>query len=228
MRARKPEIPEYSYKTRPGRPVVDPAMRRIAFGAGGISILVIVVALVWSGMKPGMMFGPIPVINPPPGPLRVAPADPGGLTVPGANEQIMSGQASAAPQLAPDAPGPALAQLQQAAGITPKAAPPAAAAPAPVAAPPSPAKASPPAATGTTQVQLAATVDQAGAKAEWSKLEVKMPGLLTGQTPIFMQAVVDGQTIWRLRLGGFADVPAARAFCAQVIAKGGGCTVAGF
>jgi hypothetical protein len=224
VRARKPEIPEYSYKTRPGRPVVDPAMRRIAFGAGGISVLVIVVALVWSGMKPGMMFGPIPVINPPPGPLRVVPADPGGLTVPGANEQIMSGAASATPQLAPDAPGPALAQLQQAAGIS---APPAPPAPPPAVAPP-PATAPAPAVTGTTQVQLAATVDQAGAKAEWSKLEVKMPGLLTGQTPIFMQAVVDGQNIWRLRLGGFADVPTAKAFCAQVIAKGGGCTVAGF
>jgi hypothetical protein len=217
---RKPEqIPEYSYKTRPGRPVVDPAMRRIAFGAGGISVLVIVVALVWSGMKPGMMFGPIPVINPPPGPLRVAPADPGGLTVPGANEQIMSGAPAAPAQLAPDAPGPALAQLQQAAGIV--------APPPPVAAPP-PAAPAPPPKTGTTQVQLAATVDEAGAKAEWSKLEVKMPGLLTGQTPIFMPAVVDGQTIWRLRLGGFADVPAAKSFCAQVVAKGGGCTVAGF
>jgi hypothetical protein len=33
------------------------------------------------------------VIAAPPGPLRVQPADPGGLTVPEADEQIMSGAA---------------------------------------------------------------------------------------------------------------------------------------
>jgi hypothetical protein len=97
-------------------------------------------------------------------------------------------------------------------------------APAAVAAPVTPA----PVNAGTVQVQLAATVDEAGAKKAWSQLQVKMPGLLTGHTPIFMPAVVDGQNIWRLRMGGFADIPSARAFCAQVIAAGGGCAVAGY
>jgi hypothetical protein len=77
-------------------------------------------------------------------------------------------------------------------------------------------------------VQLAATVDEAGAKKAWSQLQVKMPGLLAGRAPIFMPAVVDGENIWRLRVGGFADDASAQAYCAQVIAAGGGCAVAGF
>jgi hypothetical protein len=143
-------------------------MRRMALGAGGVSVLVILVALVWSGMKPGMVFGPPPVISAPPGPLRVVPADPGGLTVPGANEQIMSGDVSAAPpQLAPAEPQADMTQLSQAAGGQP--------------------------------------VMQA-----------------------FVPATVNGQSIWRLRIGGFTGIDDANAFCAQVIAKGAVCTVAAF
>ncbi len=77
-------------------------------------------------------------------------------------------------------------------------------------------------------MQLAATVDEAGAKKEWSRLQVKMPQLLAGHNPVFMPAVVNGQNIWRLRVGGFADVASAKAYCAQVIAAGGGCAVAAF
>ncbi len=232
MDDRDQDIPAYSYNARRGRPAVDPAMRRMALGAGVFSVLVIGVALLWSGMRPGGGFGPVPEIAAPPGPLRVAPADPGGLTVPGANEQIMSGDnPDAPPQLAPAAQGPALAQLQQAAnGGLPVAAAPAqpvtavpVAAVAPVAAP---AKVA--AVAGVVQVQLAASADEAGVKREWSKLKVSMPALMTRQTPVFVAATVNGQKIWRLRLGGFADVKAASGFCAQVIAKGGPCTVAGF
>jgi hypothetical protein len=215
-------MPAFSYKGQ-RRPLVDPAMRRIVVAAGGVSMLVIAVALVWSGVKPHIGFGPPPVITAPPGPLRVLPSDPGGLTVPGANEQIMSGDVSnAAPQLAASGPAPAISQLQDDAGEGPPAV--VQVAPAAVAAPVTPA----PVNAGTVQVQLAATVDEAGAKKAWSQLQVKMPGLLTGHTPIFMPAVVDGQNIWRLRMGGFADIPSARAFCAQVIAAGGGCAVAGY
>ena len=57
-----------------------------------LSLLVIAVALLWSGVR-GTGFGPPPVITAPPGPLRVAPANPGGLTVPEANVPIMSGVA---------------------------------------------------------------------------------------------------------------------------------------
>ena len=108
---------EFVYQThRPAQPM-DQAVRRIVLWAGGISVLVIVVALLWSGVR-ATGFGPPPVIQAPPGPLRVAPASPGGLVVPEADEQIMSGDTSGPPpQLAPTATLPDVAQLDQAAGV---------------------------------------------------------------------------------------------------------------
>jgi hypothetical protein len=155
----------------------------------------------------------------------VAPADPGGLTVPEADEQIMSGDNSGpAPQLAPAAPAPEIAQLDQAAGV-----PVAVQAPAPppvaAAAVPTPAAS---AQTGPAQVQLAATPDAPGAQSEWNRLKAKMPDLLGGKSPEIVPAVVDGQSIWRVRLGGFASPAAAQAFCAEIVAKGAACTVAAF
>ncbi len=198
---------------------VDPAMRRIAIGAGGVALLVIAVAMVWSGVRPRLGFGPPPEIAAPATPLRVAPADPGGLTVPGANEQIMSGDDSGpAPTLAPAAPAPALAQLQQQSGV-PVLNP----APAPAADAGAPGQDA-----GPVQVQLAATASQADAEKKWSDFLGKMPNLVGSKKPIFVPAVVAGGNIWRLRLGGFADKAAAAAFCAQVVADGGDCTVASF
>jgi SPOR domain len=69
-------------------------------------------------------------------------------------------------------------------------------------------------------------VDQAGAQAEWHVLQRKLSSLLAGKKPEIVPAVVDGQNIWRVRLGGFATAQAAQAFCAQVIADGGACMVA--
>ncbi len=207
------KYPEYSYKTRRQRPAIDPAMRRIAIGAGGIGVAVIAVAMFWSGMRPS--FGPPPEITAPATPLRVVPADPGGLTVPGANETIMSGNnAGPAPSLAPAPAAPALAQLQQQSGVT-------------VVTPPAPPPPPPAAAPGAApvEVQLAATVDQPSAEKKWASLRARMPALVAGKTPEFVPAVVDGETIWRLRLGGFPDQASAAAFCAQVVAQGGECTV---
>ncbi len=240
------DIPEYSYHARHQREPVDPAMKRIVVAAGGISVVVIGVALVWSGVRPRMGFGPPPEIAAPTTPLREAPADPGGLTVPGANEPIMSGAASSGPAtLAPDAPPPDIQQLQAvsasvapaapgpgaaAATAAPSAAPPAApptALPAPVVSAPAPA-APPVASLGPAQVQLAATADSAGAHQVWSHLNAKYPTLLAGKKPVFVPAIVNGNNIWRLRVGGFADQQAARDFCAQLTAKGAACTVAGF
>jgi hypothetical protein len=214
------DYPEYSYKTRRQRPAVDPAMRRIALGAGGIAVLVIGVATLWSGVRPRIGFGPPPEITAPATPLRIAPADPGGLTVPGANEQIMSGdQSGPAPTLAPAAPAPALAQLQQQSGGAPLVP-----APAPASAPAAAPSAAQPA-TGTVEVQLAATISQAEAEQKWSEFLGKMPNLVGSKKPEFIPAVVEGQNIWRLRLGGFSDRAAALAFCGNVIAAGGNCTV---
>ena len=221
---RDPDLPEYSYARR-GRQAVDPAIKRMALVAGGISVAVILVALVWSGMRPGSSFGPVPVIQPPPGALRILPASPGGLTVPGANEQIMSGDSSAAPaQLAPSDAGPDLSQLDQAVSGKTSAAPAGAAVPMPPMLPPAAASIG----HGPVDVQLAATTDEAGAQQVWANLIAKMPEVLQGRNPVFVPAKVHGNHIWRLRLGGFVDVPAAKMFCDTVVKNGGTCTVAAF
>ncbi len=206
-------------------------MRRIAFGAGGIATLVIVVALVWGGMKPGMSFGPPPVIEAPPGPLRIAPANPGGITVPGADQQIMSGQSSAAPDtLAPSGPAPDISAFVP----PPPAPPPPHAAPSSVAPARIPASALAPvlpvtpAVAGKIQVQLAAAVDPAGARAAWTKLESKMPALFSGRSPLYSHTEVAGVEFWRLRVAGFSNEEAARQFCNAVKAAGGACAVAAF
>ncbi len=213
------KLPEFSYAARRGRPAVDPALRRIAFGAGGVSVLVIIVALVWSGEKPSMGFGAPPLILAPAAPLRVAPANPGGLTVPGADQQIMSGDDSAQPpQLAPAAPAPDLAQLSQAAGLTAPAPP----APAPVPAAPAPVT------TGDVGVQLASASDESAAAQIWAGLAKTMPDVLGSRQPEIIPTVINGNSVWRLRLGGFADAASAQAFCATVTARGASCTVAAF
>ncbi|MDE8349313.1 MAG: SPOR domain-containing protein [Acidocella sp.] len=220
------DIPEYSYQARK-RQSVDPAMRRIVLAAGGISVVIIGIALVWSGVRPRMGFGPPSEIAAPDVPLRVAPADPGGLTVPGANEPIMSGNVSAGPAtLAPEAPQPYIQPFQPAA---PTVAAPTTPAPPPPSPPPASIAATPPAAaTGPAQVQLAATADSAGAHQVWAHLVAKYPPLLKGKTPVFIPAIVNGNNVWRLRVGGFADQQAARAFCADLTTKGAACTVVGF
>ena len=115
---------DFHYQPEPGRAAVDPAMRRIVLGAGGAAFLIIAIALAWGGFRAGG-FGPPPEIAPPPGPLRVTPADPGGLTVPGANMPIMSGASAKEPaQLAAAPATPAVATLNQDAGLPPPPAPP--------------------------------------------------------------------------------------------------------
>jgi cell division septation protein DedD len=182
--------------------------------------------------------------------LRVLPANPGGLVVPEANVPIMSGVAPVAPpQLAPGLPTPDITQLDQEAGLGAPPQPVLKPAPTPdvtqldreagvgashssaaKAAQALPADAPPaPAATGHDfVVQLAATGSEDGAQSVWKALERKMPDLLGRRDAEIIPAVVRGQTVWRLRIGGFADRAAAQAFCASVHAQGAACTVASF
>ncbi|MDE8347395.1 MAG: SPOR domain-containing protein [Acidocella sp.] len=218
---------DFVYRSRRPQAPMDAAVRRMVLAAGGVSVLVIVVALLWSGVR-ATGFGPPPLIMPQAGPLRVAPVDPGGLEVPQADEPIMSGAQSAAPpRLAPAPAAPAISQLDAQAGMGVPAAP--------VVAPLSPAppvvhtKSEPPAAGGkTVGVQLAATSDEAGAEAMWSHLQARLPDLFAGRTPDILPAVVNGSSVWRLRLGGFASVADAQDFCARVQAQKAACTVAAF
>lgn len=103
------EIPPYVAE-RPQRPGPDPAIKRMIIAAGVIAAALIAVTLIWTGIHPH--FGPTPTIAPPSGPMRTAPANPGGLQVPGAQQQIMSGVApTGPPKLAQGAEIPDFAKL---------------------------------------------------------------------------------------------------------------------
>ncbi len=237
---------------------LDPAIQRMAIAAGGVSVLVIVIAWIWSGIHP-YTFGPPPVINPPDTPLRVVPADPGGLVVPGANIPIMSGEMSddGTPHLAAAGQAPDIAALDQAAGLNQPApgtqaqaqpagqgAQPAArkrsATPPPrirrkISPPPRPKRPRPGStatsaaqAEGMTAVQLAATGTEDGVLAVWGNLQQKFPDLLKGRQPEIIPAIVNGQSVWRLRIGGFASADAAKSFCDSLTSQGAACTVAAF
>jgi hypothetical protein len=192
-------------------------MRRIALGAGLISVAIIGVALAWSGVRPHVGFGPPPEILAPATPLRVAPADPGGLTVPEADVPIMSGAADATPQISAAPPPPDIAQLQSISGETP---PP----PAPVPAAPGPHILL----NGPIEALLGTAPDQASAEKIWDQISAAAPAAVQGKTPGYVPAVVNGQSLIRLSVGGFMSMQAAQEFCAALTAKGAACTAAAF
>ncbi|HQT59587.1 SPOR domain-containing protein [Acidiphilium sp.] len=278
------DIPPYAVRRPPTRGF-DPEMRRIALIAGGFAGAIVLVALIWGGVRPRL--GPPPVIKPPPGPMRTAPSNPGGLQVPGANEQIMSGTtASGPPQLAPPTPQPDFSKLaaeakpvqpapKSAASSSSAAAPSApsgspepssavalppppplpsanpaleaktAATPpaeAPPAAPPAAAAAAAPnrqigkamptiippkqaASAGPHDIQLGALVSMAKANEAWQILLARVPDLLAGRSPVVVPGTVNGQTFYRLRLGGFASAADAAAFCDRLKARHVACYV---
>jgi len=84
------------------------------------------------------------------------------------------------------------------------------------------------AAAGNTLVQLAAVRSEDAAKSEWERLSKRFPELLGSHHPAFSKTERDGRTLWRVRTGGFSDVPQATSFCAKVRAKGAACSVADF
>ena len=226
------EEDDFIYAPHQGRGQrIDPAIMRMALGAGGVSLAVILVALFYSGFRTGG-FGPPPEIAPPAVPLRVAPTSPGGMVVPGVNVPIMSGnlaEFSDTPQLAPQTETPDLSQLDQAAGLTPAPAPPAAAQAASIvptaqaAGTASTAAAAPPPGMADVPglVQLAQAPDLAGAMSAWNGLQKQYPAQLKGKTPL----ILPNGNQWLVRLGGFPSGAAASSFCAGLTAKGANCLV---
>jgi len=215
---------DYFYRPQRARGErLDPTLKLMAMGAGGLALVVILLALADSGARPSA-FGPPPVITPPDIPLRIQPTDPGGMQVPGADMPILSGEDSAqgTPELAPSATAPEVAQLDQAAGVNqPPPAPAPTPTPVPAAAPVAAAPATTPAVPA--MVQLAATADEPGAESTWTTLKHKFPAALAGKTPVILPDVVGGQSVWRLRLAGFPSAAAAQSFCAQI--TGAACEV---
>jgi hypothetical protein len=222
---------------------MDPATRRLALIAGGLGAALLAVIGAWTAI--GHRSTAVPVVQADSRPVRVKPENPGGLQVAGANEDILSGggpsadgklapppetpepQAMRAP--APPSAAPVVATSEPAAA--PAVAPPTAAALVkPVAAKPAtPPERHPAAAPASgAQVQLAAVSSEEAAKSEWQRLSKRAPDLLGQHRPAFSKTEHDGHTLWRIRAGGFADVPQATSFCEKLRAKGVGCSVADF
>ncbi len=245
--------PAYRLGAQRRAPGMDPATRRLAIFAGGIGAALMLLVGVWSftGHRPAG----VPVIEADSRPLRVKPANPGGLQIAGANDSILSGDSDGKVAMAPppEAPEPQALKAEEkaaAAAATPLPAVPApptalspieppkpapqaveAAPPAPPVAAARPAPAPPPAAAAKpsgAMVQLAAVELEEGAKSEWHRLEHRYHDLLDGRTPTFTRTEHAGKTFWRVRTGGFADIVEAIRFCEHVKAKGGGCSVASF
>jgi len=191
-------------------------MRRIAIGAGLLAVGIIGVALAWSGVRPHLGFGAPPEILAPATPLRVAPADPGGLTVPEADVPIMSGAAAPAPQISAPPPPPDIAQLQAISGESPPVPPPAST------------RAPHVLLNGPIEALLGTAPDQASAEKIWNQIAAAAPAAVQGKTPGYVPVVVNGQSLIRLSVGGFMSMQAAQAFCAALIAKGAACTAAAF
>lgn len=85
-----------------------------------------------------------------------------------------------------------------------------------------------PAPAGNTTVQVAAVDSEAAAQSEWQRLQKRMPDLLNDRRPTTQKAERDGHPIWRVRIGGFADIADATGFCAKLRARGGNCAIASF
>ncbi|MGH7067164.1 MAG: SPOR domain-containing protein [Acetobacteraceae bacterium] len=243
------EIPPPGYRIGRRPAGADPATRRLSLIAAAIGGALVVLVGVWSMVGGGG--GGIPVVPAPPGPMRVKPANPGGMHVAGVSDRILSGTpAGTTATLAPPPQTPDLAALRSPPASHPvaPAAPPAETAAAPPAPatnrlplpPPSPpplqlaaasAAVPPPPAAGTgpaTEVQLAAMSSEQGAMREWQRLQAALPNLFDARQPRVEKVDVDGHIFWRLRTGGFADIAEATRFCATVRAKGSGCTIAAF
>lgn len=231
---------------------MDPATKRLALIAAGLGGALFVVVGAWSTI--GGRSNTVPVIAAPATPIRVKPANPGGMKV--ANDLILAGKSAdsgtdtlapapeapdpqalkthRAPPAAPtatSAPKPAVATAQSVPLPTPPLSAPTAVAKHEIAKtePPKPAPAPPVRASGHgAQVQLASLPTREAAEEEWRRLARRDANLLTGRSPAITESTVNGRIWWRVRTGGFADEAQAKEFCEKFRTSGEACTVARF
>jgi len=239
---------------RPERPApglgMDPDMRRMgmmAAGVGGALMLLLGLSMLMHHAHRG-----VPVIDAQDGPVRIKPADRGGMTVTGADIGASAGQG---PRLAPEAEKPEIqalkaqlnamkrqvarqaaeaAQAEKAAKLArleaarPKVKVAQVAPVAPLEHASATARVEVPAADQGVRVQVGAFADADAAHTEWDQLRAKLPALLGGRRPEVSRVDAAGRTMWRLRTGGFASVEQATNFCAKMRAEGADCSIAAF
>jgi cell division septation protein DedD len=212
--------------------------RRMMLVAGGLLAGVLLLGLLGWGVS---KLGPraVPVVEAESTPLKQRPAAPGGMVVPNQDETIFDRPSDRRPEqvLAPNriAPGPEAPQMQvlrqqQQAATQPRVEPPAAQqgqqqqlAVAPQAARPGATSRTAVAPAGRWHVQLGALNSEAAARGAWESVLRRTPDL-AGRTPVITELKRDNlPTLWRLRVGGLADVAAAQTLCEAVKAKGGSC-----
>ena len=78
-------------------------------------------------------------------------------------------------------------------------------------------------AQGTRLVQLGAFDDEAGARAEWAKLQSRFGDLIAPKALVLQQADSGGRSFVRLRALGFEDEADARRFCSALLAENASC-----
>jgi SPOR domain len=139
---------------------------------------------------------------------------------------------AAPPEPPPPASPPEAASLPAAGPPPQAAAPPPAivqAPPVPIAAPAAAPVPKPPATTsGRAVVQLGALGSEEAARAEWARLQRRVPGLAGRQPQVTRLDRGEGRApLYRLRTVGLPDADAARALCEAVRAQSGACVVVG-
>lgn len=216
--------PSWKVQAAERRPV---PWRLIAFGLGAAVILLLALLWVFSGGG-----GPrsVPVIAADDRPVRVRPENRGGMQVPNRDEWIFDQRRGTAPPApAGLAPGPEAPDLDRLRAMATPPPPPAVTAAPPATAPPRPAAPAPAAPSpGVVLVQLGALPTEEAARTEWARLSRLLPEQFRGRTPIMQRFDrPNAAPLWRLRMGGFRDADAARAFCDTVRARGGACAVVG-
>lgn len=78
----------------------------------------------------------------------------------------------------------------------------------------------------TLLVQLAGpTPSRDTAETKWERLKKEMPELLGDREPTLAQVAHEGESVWRVRTGGFTDTKQAAAFCERVRATGTSCVL---
>ena len=219
--------PQSGYRS--AAPAPDGMTRILVLAACGLGGLLALGGVGW--LVFGRSAAPVPVIEADSRPIRVKPDNPGGMQIAGA-EEAAAGPQAMAPAIEAPAPQALRAQLTQPNQSAPRPA----ATPAPVAALASPPSNAGPvtavrapapnnATPGLVMVQLGALETEAQGRAEWERLTKKLP-VLAARQPQYQHADVGGHSVWRIRTGGFADTAEATAFCTQVKAKGGACSLA--
>ena len=182
-------------------PGIDAGTKRLLFIMGGIGV-VLLAGIGAYGLS-GRSGGEVPVILADTRPIRVKPDNPGGMReiaepkrIDPSESRIAEGTEEPLPRTAPRT------------GNFPSG-------------PAVPAK---PAAR-TIAVQLTTARSESEAQAAWDRMAKRQPKLFSGRQPSFLQTSQSGKTPWQLRAAGFADTAQAKAFCDQVKAKGGKCSI---